>query len=464
MRKAGYAKVKLDPKQRRLWDDTLSVLSWVGPGFIHIIYTMLANTGDEEIALFAEELDTPAATDGLQLIFKPSLFFKKNLMKRVFMVLHEVMHAILDHCTVCWYFQQKGVITVAGKSIPYSPIFANVVQDLGINATLIKSQMGEFDPEWLFDPALDAHLSEWVELYFRLWKSMPPPPQPKTGKGGKPGDGTPKPGQGPDVPGNLPGTGKPDPGANQPMLNGPGSKVRFDEHLPPGASIGKDAHEAPPRNEIAWQQAVAAAMEIQRQAGKLPGALEHFFDQILKPKIDWTDQVRGELVRISGSGAYNWQRLDRRLAVRGIGAPGITGHSCGLIVLGGDTSGSIFQDKTLTARFIGEMAGMLEDLNPGEMHSVWCDTEVKRVDILHDVDDLRAIIGSIPGGGGTSFVPVFKYIEENDLRPDALIYLTDGDGTFPDHEPDYPVIWGDISGKPDKYKWGKVVFIPTNKD
>jgi len=42
-----------------------------------------------------------------------------------------------------------------------------------------------------------------------------------------------------------------------------------------------------------------------------------------------------------------------------------------------------------------------------------------------------------------------------------MAYLTDGDGTFPDEAPPYPVIWGDISGAPEKYPFGDVVTIPV---
>jgi predicted metal-dependent peptidase len=45
------------------------------------------------------------------------------------------------------------------------------------------------------------------------------------------------------------------------------------------------------------------------------------------------------------------------------------------------------------------------------------------------------------GGGGTSFVPVFKKVEELGITPALLIYFTDGYGTFPDEPPPYPVIW-----------------------
>ena len=426
MQKSKMARVALSPQQRRLWEDTLGVLSWVAPGFVHVIYTMLNNTGDDDVALFTEDMEFAAATDGYQLIFKPSLFFKLTLMERTFAVLHEVMHEILDHCRMGYHYRKLEKITLDGRTLPYAPMFANVVQDLVINAILIVSKMGTFNKGWLHDPDLKADETTWIELYFRLWKDC---------NGGRGGKG----------------------GLKPPTYTGPGKQ--FDEHLDPHASQGIDPHEAPERNAAAWEIATNAAMEIQRAQGKLPAALEMFFTSVLKPKVDWTEHVKGLIHRITGSGAYDWRRLDRRLIARGIGAPGITGHGAGLIVVGGDTSMSIFHDKELVQGFVNEMAGILEDVQPEVVHSVWCDTEVKRVDVLHNVDDLRRVIATIPGGGGTSFIPVFEYIEQNDLRPDALIYLTDLEGAFPDHEPDYPVIWGSIN--PDgKAPFGTIVRIP----
>ena len=45
------------------------------------------------------------------------------------------------------------------------------------------------------------------------------------------------------------------------------------------------------------------------------------------------------------------------------------------------------------------------------------------------------------GGGGTNFRPVFDWVKAQDSAPGLLIYFTDGEGTFPEREPDYPVSW-----------------------
>jgi predicted metal-dependent peptidase len=47
----------------------------------------------------------------------------------------------------------------------------------------------------------------------------------------------------------------------------------------------------------------------------------------------------------------------------------------------------------------------------------------------------------LQGGGGTDFRPVFDWLVRQDRAPDALIYFTDAEGTFPRAEPGFPVIW-----------------------
>ena len=44
-------------------------------------------------------------------------------------------------------------------------------------------------------------------------------------------------------------------------------------------------------------------------------------------------------------------------------------------------------------------------------------------------------------GGGTDFEPVFKWVNEQDFSPMALVYLTDGECPMPNTKVDCPVFW-----------------------
>jgi len=110
--------------------------------------------------------------------------------------------------------------------------------------------------------------------------------------------------------------------------------------------------------------------------------------------------------------------------------------------------------------FMAEMAGILEDVRPKQLVIIWCDAKVHRIDYADEASDLNTIRAKgAPGGGGTSFIPVFDQLEAEGLEPEALVYLTDGQGSFPSRAPKYPVIWGNIY-KGAKYPFGDVVDIP----
>ena len=109
------------------------------------------------------------------------------------------------------------------------------------------------------------------------------------------------------------------------------------------------------------------------------------------------------------------------------------------------------------------MSGILEDLNPEIVHVVWCDARVHRVDEVTDAQDITLLRAEpVPGGGGTSFVPVFDWVREQRIEPDALIYLTDLMGSFPAHQPEYPTIWGTIHDL--EIPWGEKVLIPKQSE
>ncbi len=61
------------------------------------------------------------------------------------------------------------------------------------------------------------------------------------------------------------------------------------------------------------------------------------------------------------------------------------------------------------------------------------------------------------GGGGTSFEPVFAYVEKEMQPPDLLVYFTDAAGKFPETVPSYPVIWL-VKGK-QKVPWGQRIQL-----
>lgn len=417
--------VQLTPQQEKLWGDTRAALIWHCPAFSHIFYTLLQNTGNKAQAVFTDDPNIPiAATDGSNLILNtgPKGFFRFNLNQRVFIASHEIMHCILNHCGISAMLKMRGRVTYQdGKSLPYDGEQMNMAEDYVINAILTESKVGELPkdesgkPLSLLDLQVATPKDNSLDTYRKIFKNN------GNGKGG--GNG------------------------------------RFDVHLAPGTSTGKDpVSAANDRNQSQWDTEIKAGLSAAKAMGKLPAELDRALSTLLEPQVDWREQIQSLFARKVGSGTFNWSRPDRALITRDIYAPGRSGFGAGTVVVGIDTSGSISSREL--DMFMAEMAGILEDVRPKELVIMWCDAKVHRVDYAEEAGDLNTIRAKgAPGGGGTSFIPVFDRIRQEGLEPEALVYLTDGRGSFPHIAPRYPVIWGNIY-KGSQYPFGDVVDIP----
>lgn len=414
--------------QLKLWGDTRTALMWHAPAFTHLFYSMMNKNGNDHIAYFVENVpaDHPdhipwAATDGSHVLINADEFFKLNLFERVFAVAHEIVHGMCGHVELMHRCQAAGKVSYPdGKHLPFNGDYMNRAMDHVVNDLLIESKIGQYNDQWIWDKTIGTYQDDVLTVYRRIL----PQDQGGGGKSGKQG------------------------------------QKQLDKHMQPGTTTGKDpASAAQGRNEGEWKTAIAGAMASAKAQGKLPAALERMMGEELEPEVDWTDKVMSFFARKVGGGSYDWRKPDRRFIVRNIIAPARAGYGCGDIVCGVDTSGSI--GDAILERFFAEMGGILEDLKPRRLFVMWCDAKVHRVDELNDGTDLYSLRQQkAPGGGGTSFVPVFEKIQEMGIEPDALIYLTDGMGSFPQRAPLYPVLWGNIYPS-SKYPFGDVIDVPV---
>lgn len=194
-------------------------------------------------------------------------------------------------------------------------------------------------------------------------------------------------------------------------------------------------------NEI--KVAVAEAAEAALSQGKLPASIAKMVGDMLKPKVNWRDVLRRFVSAVHKS-QMTWARPNRRLLAQGIRLPGMTKSGMGPLVIGFDTSGSIYADEALTTQFLSEVDSICNEVKPERVYVVFCDSKVQHAAELDDSDMSVAfdiLKANVRGGGGTDFRPVFDWVEANDIQPAALIYLTDMEGSFPRSAPDYPVMW-----------------------
>lgn len=202
------------------------------------------------------------------------------------------------------------------------------------------------------------------------------------------------------------------------------------DEIQPGessADMQADAHD--------WQIAAGQAAQAAAARGKLPGALERFITEMNQPKVDWRAALWRFANQVS-NGDYSWMRPQRRFLSMGLVLPGLYSEAVGTMVAVSDDSGSVSGD--ILNALASEIEGIAQALTPERLIHISCDSRINHVGEFGRGDPFKMVS---KGGGGTDFRPPFHYLEEQDITPACMVYLTDGYGPFPDAPPPYPVLW-----------------------
>ncbi len=239
--------------------------------------------------------------------------------------------------------------------------------------------------------------------------------------------------------------GKDDPGGGQP---GPGDILDYPGE--DGEATPSELAQAEQETKIAVQQAAQQA----KVCGKLPAGIARLVEELLEPKVDWREVLR-DFCQSNSKADYSWTRPNRRFVGMGLHLPSLHSiNDLGTIAIAVDTSGSVGQDDL--NQFVSEANAILEEF----------DVDAWMLPVDSKVNDPRRygkedlpLSVQVCGGGGTSFVPPFKWMEESGVYPDAMVYLTDGlCHSYPD-EPDYPVLWISSRAKMNDAPFGRVVMM-----
>ena len=442
--------INLTPLQTRQLEIARVAFMNEAPFYAHLYFSI----GEEVIT---RDLKT-AATDGKRIFLNPDYFCPLPVSKQIFVLAHEMSHLVCRHPQRFKHYAKAG--DLRGK--PWLHEWANVCADYVINADIVSSMPNaQIDPAWLFDPAIKGD-ELWEDVYDRTLKVITPPPQSSMGGASR----SPQTPQSPGEPGGSPTL--PDTKQHKDMCRTiKGAKEdaqaennaqpgRFDEVLEPEIIPATGEEDVVDENE--FKEAVARAAGVAKAQGKMPGSAQRLVDELLTPQVDWKDHIRLLMTGKIGARGETWKRPNRRrLALNPIVVlPGRRGYGCELVVVGIDTSGSI-GPKELNV-FLSEVGGILNDVKPKTIIVIGCDYVVSQVDEVTTLDEFEGLRAKgIKGGGGTCFEPVFDYIEEHQLKPEALVYLTDLMGSFPTDEPTYPVVWAATTDL--KVPFGDVVRI-----
>lgn len=189
-----------------------------------------------------------------------------------------------------------------------------------------------------------------------------------------------------------------------------------------------------------WQTATQQAAQQARAMGKLPAAMSKLIDGLIHPSITSWEVLR-RFIDSQAKSDYSLIPPNRRHVWNGLYLPSLHSEELGNIIIAVDSSGSI--DNSILQRFASELSAILEQFTCCAT-ILYFDTQIHHVE-EYASEDLPIKL-TRHCGGGTSFIPIFSWIDEHmDTSPTCLVVLTDCHGSFPQSEPDYPVLWASIT-------------------
>ena len=184
-----------------------------------------------------------------------------------------------------------------------------------------------------------------------------------------------------------------------------------------------------------WQARMAAAAQQARLAGRLAPAWLRLVDKLIEPRLPW----RALIARFLMSAArddYSFQRPSRRDGSALL--PRLASADADVCVAL-DTSGSVTRAEL--SEFVAEIDALKSQVR-ARVTLLACDERLdERSPWRFSAWEPVLLPDEIKGGGGTSFLPVFEWIDAERYRPDVLVYFTDAEGEFPSAAPEYPVVW-----------------------
>lgn len=230
----------------------------------------------------------------------------------------------------------------------------------------------------------------------------------------------------PDFPPEPQGPGQeqsnPDPGGNGGVEDSPGTKKQDQQQMM--------------QEEANMNAATAQAAQQARAMGNLPKGIAELIEKALRPIVHWPAMLR-RFMTDRKPDDFTWSRGNRRYIGEGLYLPSMNIEPSGEIAVFVDTSGSV-SSKELS-QFLAEIHAISEDIRPTALHVIGCDAAVQSVQRFEPGEQITV---TIKGRGGTDFRPPFAYLTQKGINPKCIVYLTDGEGPFPDESSIHcPVLW-----------------------
>lgn len=313
----------------------------------------------------ADEWLTTAATDGRYFYYNAKFVNSLDNQELVFLFGHEVLHVVYDHM---------------GRREDRNPKLSNIAADFAVNRDLVKHRIGRMitKVDVLYDEKYNADGWTYEKIYADLEENC-------------------------------------DEMTMEEYLD-----LLLDEHIKnaPGENMSEEERQ---RIRDEFREAVLSAAKTETDAGKLPEGIRKMIEELTEPKMDWREMLPQTLQSVFKSD-YTWMKSSRRAWHMDAVLPGSDREKEVDVVIAMDASGSCVD---MLKDFLAEVKGIMEQFHAYRIHLMTFDTEVYNPQVFtpDNMDSLMEY--EIMGGGGTLFMPVYNYLQENDIVPEKLVWLTD---------------------------------------
>ena len=233
-----------------------------------------------------------------------------------------------------------------------------------------------------------------------------------------------------------------------------------------GGGTGFDEHGWDDAQEMTTEEKQELARDIDeaiRQgallAGKMGSGGDRDLEALLEPQINWREVLRDFITSTcTGSDYSTWRKPNRRYIGAGMYMPSGISETIGEIVVAIDTSGSIGGPQLVS--FLSEVVGIAETVHPEAIRLLYWDTRVCGDEVYKGEEVSNLAKSTKPkGGGGTTVECVPAYLQDNQIKAQCVIVLTDGylGGSWGEWQ--HPLLWVILDNKSAVPDCGTAVHI-----
>jgi predicted metal-dependent peptidase len=231
------------------------------------------------------------------------------------------------------------------------------------------------------------------------------------------------------------------------------------EPQPAGEVLDHPAKSEPEKKQAELEQRLynVQAGQIAKKQGNLPNGMERLIDDLTAPKIN-IKEVIGRFVEQTSKNDYTWTAPNRRYLGHELYLPSLKSPELGHIAFLVDISGSVSDEQAKD--LLAVIKGTIEVYRNAELSLIYFATSASQPLTITDETEIQNI-KTPQVGSGTNYRPPFEMLKTANLDPIGIIVLTDGYcHSFPDREPDAPVLWI-LTGRNESFKppFGEVYLL-----